>query len=895
MRETGEKLVLRVFNLLLFLYPRSVRSKLSNEMRDVFKSQLQDRITERGWTGVVGLLFRTTWGMAAGAREEWRTAGWPGGGLDRGAGNSVGLELRQALRRLRRNPAFTVLAVATLGLGVGSFTSIYSVVDSVLLEPMPYEEPDELAWVWRDYSDWFDITQGWLGGPDVAWMQEETGVFQGVAAVRSGRMNLTARAGVEPQEVRTTITSAGFFELLGVLPTLGRGFLPGEDHPDANPVAVLTYELWVGPFGRAPDLLGRDIYLNGQATTVVGILPEGFAFLMPTSLGDPLPADLFLPLRIALANEGTGNGFLAGLVRVREGVPRAQVEGTLASVADRVDEGWEGGELRLHADPMKESLVAAIRPALTAILAAAGLLLLVLGANLATLFLARASGRSQELAVRAALGGSRKAVAGSVLAEIALLALGGGLVGFLLSMWGTDLLAAFAANRFPRADEIALDWSGITVVLGISVALGAIASITPLARGLRGSPDRALREVRERTGESRRQALGRSALVVAQVALSVVLLVGAGLLTRSMAGLLAADPGFDPEETLTFRVALDPTAYAEDEAVLDFTSLLERRLRSLPGVEAVGFTDGLPLRSTPSQSDVFFPGAPGNRGDENADRPLVDRIRVSPGYFEAAGFRMLQGRAFRSPRDPEVPLEVVIDDLLARRFFPDGSAVGGRVLVTATDTALIAGVVDQARAYDVHRDDRGQIYYPLGFWSARGLSVAIRSDLSLETLIRPSHAIVRELDPGLPVSEVETLEGVILDSLSTERMNLQLLGAFAMAALLLASLGVYGVVANAVVQRRRTMALQMAMGATASEVVREVLQRGGRLVLVGVLLGLGAAAMVSRLLSSLLYGVAGVDLPTYLGVAVGLSLVAGVAAWVPARRVARIQPWEALR
>jgi predicted permease len=864
-------------------------------MREVFQSQLEERTREEGWKGWVGLTLRTARGMTVGAWSEWRSARKrrkpPGGG----PGFRIRLELRHALRRLKRNPAFTVLTVATLGLGIGSFSSVYSVVDSVLLEPMPYEHPHRLAWVWRDYSDWFDITRGWLGGPDVAWMQEERETFEAVAAVRSGRMNLTARVGVEPREVRTTATSAVFFDLLGVSPARGRGFLPGEDHPDATPVAVLTHGLWMDAFGGAPGLVGGEIYLDGEVFTVIGILPRKFAFLMPTSLGDPVPAEVFVPLRMNLTAQDRGNGFLAGLVRTREGVSLARVEGSLASVAHRVDEGWSGGELRLRADPMKENLVAGVRPALVAILAGAALLLLILAGNLAVLLLARTSGRSQELAVRTALGGGRGAIAGSVLVEVGLLAMGGGLLGLLLGVWGTDLLAAVAAHRLPRAAEISLDGSVVAMALGLSVALGALVSMAPLVRALGGHPGRTLREGSERTGESLRRARGRSLLVVVQVALSVVLLVEAGLLARSMAGLLASDPGFDPEETLTLRIALDPGAYGEDAAVLDLVSSLERRLGSLPEVEAVGFTDGLPLRAAPSQSDVHFPGAPGNRGDHNADNPLVDRLRASPGYFAAAGFRMLQGRAFRSFQVAEGSLEVVIDDVLAGRFFPDGSAVGAPVLVSPTDTALVAGVVDQARAYDVHRDDRGQVYLPLGYGPPRALSVALRTTGSPEALVAPSRAVVRELDPALPVSEVETLEEIVQESLSRERINLQLLGSFALASLLLASLGVYGVVANAVVRRRREMGLRMAMGATASEVVRAMLRQGGRLVLGGVLLGLAAAALLSRFLTSLLYGVASLDLLTYAGVALGLSVVAGVAAWIPARRVTRIRPWEALR
>lgn len=885
-------------DLLLRLYPADFREAYGGEMREAFRAQLRARTGEGGWPAGAAVVLRTVYGTVRGAWAEW--TGWTepnerrGGTMGGGRWTGVATEVRQAVRRLGRSPLFTLLALATLGLGVGAFTSVYAVVESVLLEPLPYDEPDELAWVWRDYTDWFDLTKGWVGGPDVAWMQEDEQVFEEVAAVRAGQLNLTARSGLEPREVRAMQTSAGFFDLLGTAPAAGRGFLSGEDLPGAPPVAVLTHDLWMGALGGAPDLLGRDIFLDGEPFTVVGILPRDFTFLLASSTGDPVPAELYVPLRMELAEQSTGSGFLAGLVRKEEGASWAQVEGALAGIADRVDEEWSDGELRLWAAPMKESLVADVRPALLAILAAAGFLLLVLAANLATLFLARAAARSRETAIRSALGASRAAVAGTVLSETGVLGLGGALMGVLVGFWGTGLLAGLAAGQLPRAAEIGLDAGTAGLAVGLGLGLACLASLGPVARAVGGGPGSAIRESGLRTGRSRKQVRARSALVVIQVALSVVLLVGAGLLARSMAGLLAADPGFDPGETLTFRVALSPNAYPDDAAVMEFTRLLSGRLEALPGVEASGFTDVLPLSASTSQTTVAFPDAPGNTGDENADNPLVDRFRVTPGFFRAGGLRMLRGRAFRSPAGSDGPVEVVIDDVLAGRFFPDGSALS-RLIAIDDDTATVVGVVDQARAYDVHSDGRGQIYIPMALDATTGLSVAVRTAGPPGSLTGPARAVVRELDAALPVSDVRTLREVVRGSVREERLNLTLVGSFALAALLLASLGVYGVLADAVLRRRSEIGIRMAMGAAASQVVGMILARGARLVLLGIVLGVAGAAVASRFLASMLYGVETFDPATYLGVSVVLALVAGVAAWLPARRATRIHPSEALR
>jgi predicted permease len=552
--------------------------------------------------------------------------------------------------------------------------------------------------------------------------------------------------------------------------------------------------------------------------------------------------------------------------------------------------GGSDRSVRLWAAPLKEDLVGGLQAPLTAILAAAGFLLLVLGANLATLFLARGAVRERDLAVRAAIGGSRRAVARSVLAEAGLVALAGAASGLLVA-WGGVRVLTGVAGALPRADEIGLDATGAAVAVGLALGLALLAALPPTVRARVTSPGLALREAAG-SGDSRRQGRSRDALVVAQVALSLVLLVGSGLLARSFAELIRVDPGFDPGGTLTFRVGLYGDAY-DDDAVVAFAGALRNRLAGLPAVEAVGMVDALPLGQETNQAPVRFVGAPGNTGDDEADRPLVDLFFATPGYVEAAGLRVLDGRGF-GERDEGAPV-ALIDDALAERFFPDGTAVGSRI-ATASDTATIVGVLDQPRFYDIRSDDRGQVFLPHASNPSAGLRVAVRVGGGDPLALMPAaRAAVAELDPGLAVAEVRTLDGIVADALGDERLNLELVTAFALAALLLSALGIYGVVANTVVRRLPEIGVRMALGAEAGRVARMVLAQGLRLVSVGVVVGLAGAWAASRSVATLLYGVEARDPLTFAAVATLLAAVGGLAAWVPARRATRVDPAETLR
>ncbi|HEX9887386.1 MAG TPA: FtsX-like permease family protein, partial [Longimicrobiales bacterium] len=511
------------------------------------------------------------------------------------------------------------------------------------------------------------------------------------------------------------------------------------------------------------------------------------------------------------------------------------------------------------------------------------------------LFLARMAVRERDTAVRTTLGAGRGALTWNALSEALLLSVGGAVVGLVLAGWGTAGLRHVAADTLPRTSEIGLDATSAGLAVLVAVILGVGASLGPLLRAVTIDAGRAIRESGNRAGGSRRRSRARGGLVMTQVALSMVLLVGAGLLGRSLMALLNSDPGFDAAGTLTARFSLDDVVYPEDSDVLEFHRRLAERVSGLPGVEAAGVSNAVPLGAGgTNQNGVTFVGAPGNTGDAQTDQPLVDVFDVSPGFVRAGGLRLLEGSPFLASAGAPVTRGVLVDDVLARRFYPDGSAVGGRLWIGA-DTFTIAGVVDQARTYDVHRDDRGQVYRPFEYALPRSAYVALRTTGDPEALVAPLRGLVAELDPSLPLAEVRTLRAVVEASLGGERLNASLVAAFALAALLLASLGLYGVVANSVAVRRGELGVRMAVGADAGQVVSLVVAQGLRLVGWGVALGLAGAALSARFLASLLYGVEPWDPVTYVGVAGLLAAVAGLAAWLPARRAAGIDPAVALR
>lgn len=871
--------------------PERDRDEVLTGMEDLFRRRVESHgagAARRWYARHAWAFVWRMWGARVRSAGVRRASDRGGGGM-----GEVVREVREALRRLSRAPVFTAVSVLTMGVGIGAFAAIFSVVDGVLLEPPPYQDPEELVWVWRDYT-WFGLDRGWLGGPDIAGLRGHDGAFAGVVGFRNGGRNLTGREGDNPRRVRVTFASHELFDVLGVEPAHGRGFAPEDDVPGAAAVAVLGHELWRSHFAADRGIIGRDVFLNGEATTVVGIAPADFRFVVHSALGDPSPADLYQPMRIDLTAEDPGSGAFAGLARVRGGATPAEVEAAIAAVAQDLDDLWGNPGLRMWSVGLHEDLVVEIRPALTVLLAAAGFLLLILGANLATLLLGRATARDRELAVRAALGAGRGRLFRTVLTESAVLAGAGALLGLGLAFPALEALRALAPEGLPRLTDVTVDPSVVVVALSAALVMGVGAGALPAWRSLRGGVSQRLREGGGRGGSGLSGLRTRSALVVAQVALSLMLLVGAGLLARGFLVLLDTDPGVDGRSVLTFTAALDPGRYGAEGAIADFDRRFRAAVSRLPGVQGVGAVDALPLTATASQRTVAFPGAPGNRGVDE-DEPLIDYFYAGHGYAEAVGLRLLEGRAFNEGDDAEGPGVALVDDLLAKRFYPGGGALGGS-LSFAGDTLTIVGVVDHARHYAIHSDDRPQVYVPLVQRPQRStLSWAVAATGDPGALAPAIRRVLDGVDASVPLTDVRTLDEIVQGSLGNERLSLTLLLAFAAGALALATLGIYGVVSNAVARRTHEMGVRIALGANRSKVLGMVLGQGLRLVALGIVLGLAGSIAGARVVGSLVVGADPGDPLVYTAVILGLIALTSLATGIPALRATRIDPVEALR
>lgn len=893
-RPLGTRFAAGLYALSLRAYPAAFRRDVGAQMIETFRDR---------WHGAGRRGALSPWAVLLGGILDSLNNGL-GERLHPGRGNrlpsdsprsprrrfimgSIFDDLKRAARRLQRAPIFTASVVLTIGVGVGAFVSIYSTIDNVLWEDMPYEDPDRLAYLWRNYT-WADFPRGWAGGIDVLAIRENVDSIEGVTALRNGSVNLSSRDGGEPQEIRVTLTSANFFDLLGVPPAMGRGFRAGEDIEGANLVVVLGRDLWQQRYGADPEIIGRAIYMDGEAAEVIGVLGEDFHFTMHASLSAPANADAYVNMRWNLA-EVEGGSF-AALARVREGVSAEALQAELDAVIEPIDrEYFDSLGLRVWPAFMREDLVKDVRPALIAIGAAAAFMLLILCVNLATLLLGRATRRSSELAVSAALGASRWALLRDCMSESLLLTFSGSALGLLLARWGTTLIADVAVD-LPRRYAIGIDASVAVAALVTATLLGIAAGIAPAWRAARTDMARALREAGGRATSSR----APGAMVVAQVAISLVLLVGAGVLARSFVYLMRSDPGFDPDGVLTVRLPVTPDLYPEAVDLMNLFVGIRDGIAALPGVEAVGGVNALPLTQETAQTSAAFPSSPLNSGVEQEDTLLVDWFTVIPGYFDAMGVAVLAGRDFRGADDAEAPRVAIIDDTLAERFFP-GQDVVGQTMMFRGIPHQVVGIIDQPRLYDIHQDDRSQVFVPLAQEPGYGTSLAIRTRRDPVALVPEIQRLVHGIDPDQPLSDFRSMRQVVAESLNGERLSLGLIAGFAAGALLLATLGLYGVVSNAVSSRTREMGLRMALGADGARVRSMVVGQGMRLALIGSVVGIAGSLATARFLESLLVGVAPADPLTLVAACLGMALVTLIACYVPARRASSVDPLVALR
>ncbi|HEX6939918.1 MAG TPA: ADOP family duplicated permease [Longimicrobiales bacterium] len=881
----------RLYRGLLRAYPVDFREEMGEEVVGAYREWSREAY---GRGGVVALA--RVWSRAVvdslrnGVGERLRP------GVVWRRGGDWGRDAERVLRRLLREPAFAMSVVATLTVGLGGFGVVYTVVDKVLFEPPPYERPDDLYFVWRAYP-WASIDRSPLRGLDIPELEAVGGVVEGAVGLQRRTVTLTADSGGEPEEVGLMVSSANLFEVLGVNPVLGRGFVRGEEGPGGARVAVLGHDLWRRRFGGDPAVLGREIRLDGEPYTVIGVAGRDFRFVMHTAEGAPAGADVYVPFGYSLADTSPYQGAYSGLIRVRAGSSPVEVAAALAVVGSRIDDRdyYQGNRgLRLFAVGMQEELVAPVRPALAALGLAAAFLVVVLMLNLAVLLLGRVMRREREFAVSRALGANRLVVARAMWIEGGILGLVGGVGGAALAVWGTRLVVALAPLDLPRRDAIAVDMQVGLVVAGVGVLVGLLAGAAPSVWAARARVATLLGSASVRGGGGGRGRL-RRAMVVAQVAASLVLLTAGGLVVRSFDRLLRTDPGFEPAGALMLRVVIPRALYGS--AATRLHERIEQELGSLRGVKAVGATSAAPLSKAADWTSVAFPGAPGNVGDPQQDNPLIDVIYTRAEYFAAAGIRLLEGRDFSpgaAARGGARRGEAVIDRTLARRFFPNGGAVGA-TMVLLGDSLTVVGVVDHARMHDVQRDGRPQAYVRAeGEFAIPTLTWLLRTDDSALRLAGDVRAAVHRVDPGLAIADFQSMDAVVAESMREQRLMAVLISGFSVGALLLAALGLYGVVAGSVVRRRHELAVRMAVGADHGRVFRLMLGEGAALVGLGVLLGAPGIWLSAWVVRGVLVDVSPFDPLTLVAVACGLAIVALGACYFPARRVLDLEPARVL-
>jgi putative ABC transport system permease protein len=702
---------------------------------------------------------------------------------------------------------------------------------------------------------------------------------------------ISGSANVEPTEITLMSTSPRLFDMLGVRPVLGRGFMPDEAGDGRRNLVVLGHSLW-SRLGADSSIVGRDIRLDGQLHTVIGVMGRSFDFMRHQSLGPPESADAWTTFDYSLATTDPRAGSFAALIRARPGSSFPVVAEAIAAAGRVVDErDFRKRGLRLYPVALAADLVAGVRPALVALGVAGLFLLLVLLVNLATLLLARAAQREQEFAVCRALGANSGALARATMLEGAMLgALGGG-GGALLAAWGIPLLMNLAPLDLPRRASVAMDWRISLVVIVIGTLLGLAAGAIPATWAARARLDALLRGAAVRGGGG--HGRWRRGMVAVQVGLSLVLLSSGALVVRSFERLLRASPGFEASGVLTFRLPVPGARYPDDTVANALHARVQQALSALPGVTAVGAVSALPLSSGGDQTGVLFPGAPGNSGVRERDNPLTDYFATRAGYTESMGIRLLDGRTF-APAFVPGAREALIDRTLAEQFWPGGSPVGRSVILGA-DTLSIVGVVEHARLYDVHKDGRGQVYIRNEGFTYGTMSWTLRSDRPPRSLIPEVRAAVRLIDPELAIADALPMEDLVSASLNQQRLTAVLIGGFSIGALLLAAMGLFGVVAGSVTRRRHEIAVRLALGADYGRVLRVVIGEGASLIALGLLIGAPGIYFAGQAIRGTLVGISPFDPVTLVSVAAGLALVAMISCYVPARRIVRIEPARALR
>jgi putative ABC transport system permease protein len=785
---------------------------------------------------------------------------------------------------------FTIVAAGTLALGIAANTAMFSVVDAVLLQPLPYAEADRLAMVWENVNlpTYKNAHNASAPGNFHDWNTQNT-VFSEMAAVGSRSWNLTGNG--EPMRVDGEAVSAALFRVLQVAPILGRAFTPDDDTPAGASVALLAHGFWTGRFGGDPKIVGQTIRLNDRPYTVVGVMPRGFYF--------PDPDDkVFVPLALTPQQLATHDGHaLTVVARLKPGATIAEAQSDLDGVAARITQanpttntGTGVTVLSLH-----DQVVGDVRTALLVLLGVVGLLLLMVCANIGNLLLSRASARRREFAVRAALGAGRGRLVRQLLTESTLLATIGGVVGLALAFWGVAVVRSLAPAGLPRLATVGVSAPATLFNFGVALLAGLVCGLAPALRSDRSDLHETLK-ADTRGSADRSGARARGALIVIETALGVTVLVGAGLLLRSFLELERVPLGFRPEQILTFRAALPASRYDRGAKRTAFYQQLVERLRALPGAQSAAGTSSLPLSRSTRSEGIMIEGAP---PPAPGQIPLVDYRSVTPGYFSMMGIPLLRGRDVAWSDTPTSEPVIAISDAMARKFWPNQDALGKRIRRNASAPwVTVVGIVGDVQHADLVHQPRPAMYLPP--YQDHGTRDVI-ADWAVKTSGDPAalgsaiRTAVWGIDPQLPITRVQTLQRLRAAATAQEQFNFLLVGVFALVALILVAVGLYGVTSYAVAQRTRELGIRLALGAQPGDVLRAVLGQGARLAAAGLAIGIVVSLALTRVMATLLFGIGARDPMTFVGVGALLALVSAGACYIPARRAMRVDPVVALR
>jgi putative ABC transport system permease protein len=798
-------------------------------------------------------------------------------------------DIRFGFSMLRTRPGFTAVAVIALGLGIGANTAIFSLINSVLLRPLPYPEAERLVMLEENDQDGKSSTTSYATSKD--W-RERSQSFENISAIRDWNITLTGEG--EPEMLHGMRVSSNYFSVLAIKPELGRGFLPEEDRPATRRVVVLGHALWERSFGSDVEIVGKPIALGGQTFTVAGVMPKGFEDLVSEQLFQR--ADLWAPLGYdeTLPWACRTCRHIHAVARLKRGVSieQAGVEMNTISQNLLLEHPHDYAVAGVTIISLLDKFVGAVRPALYILLGAVGLVLLIACANVANLLLARATQRQKEIAIRSALGARRGRIVRQLLTESVMLSVVGAIVGLMLVWWGIDLLVALSPPTILRLKEVNVDARVLGFTLSLSLITGIIFGLAPALQASKLDLNTALKEgARGSTGAGHRL---RNLLAVSEIALALVLLVGAGLLVRSFVRVLDVTPGFEPANLVTMNVSANGTRYADDAKVRAFYDDVVQRVSALPGVEAAAVVSNLPLGGNKDMYGFHVEERPMANPEE---APSVERYVVSPGYLRAMHIPLMAGREFTEQDGPNAPFVVLISESTARSIWPNENPIGKRVRMGGPNGPLrtIAGIAGNVSHYGLDMPPGLEAYVPEAQWTNSDMQLVLRTPADPKAIVEAVRSEIRAVDKDLPIYRVATMDQLVSTSVGQRRFTLILLSLMAALAATLAALGIFSVISYSVTQRTQEIGIRMALGAKSSDVLKLVVRQGISLALIGVTIGLGAAAALTQVMSSLLYGVSARDPITFAVIAVLLMGLAALACYIPARRATKVDPMVALR